>query len=522
MKRLTRGVSGVLPALGGCCLVAALCAGCGRPTFVIEPYLQNPSQTEITILWATSTLSQCTLRFGLGSQLDQQPAKVACRQIPTSQPTLVDYLYEARLTGLRPGTHYSYRVAAPGASAGGSFRTSPDKPEPFTFVVYGDSRTGVEVHTRLGLAIGAANPAFILHSGDLTGNGDYRQYPREFFGPLHGVLNNVPIWTVFGNHEGHGPAYKRLFDHPGGEPWYSFDYGNLHVAALDYGAGPTNRPRMLDWLDKDLAASKAEWKVVCYHVPSYDSSRRHSAWGREDVLPILRRNKVDLVVSGDSHGYQRFRPMFIPGQNDDHPITHMVAAGGGAGLHPVLSSPFTAAAEKKHHFVLMTVDGGTLTGRAIGVDGEELDRFTIAKTAGRFSAEYLATAFDERTFDRVRGSAAASLDAIYLPKLPEPGVPMRFSFPVTAGAEPLTLKLFPNADSIYAIEPLTVRCNANQTVQATVTLTANGPVKVGGNRALSPGISYECHYESGKEKGVINSGPFRVGPPPTSRPADDD
>ena len=102
------------------------------------PYLQAPGSNTMTILWESMTNYPATLSFGLRNRRDNElgpifpqtmvgltPCKytnvvtvitnglsVTRTNIKRGQLTNLFYLYEARLTGLKPGATYSYSVRA--------------------------------------------------------------------------------------------------------------------------------------------------------------------------------------------------------------------------------------------------------------------------------------------------------------------------------------------------------------------------------------------------------------------------
>jgi hypothetical protein len=63
-----------------------------------------------------------------------------------------------------------------------------------------------------------------------------------------------------------------------------------------------------------LQRPNAPWKFVCMHAPMFHSSPQHFVEQKMRLLgPVLRRCKVDVVLSAHVHNYQRSRPMhFAP------------------------------------------------------------------------------------------------------------------------------------------------------------------------------------------------------------------
>lgn len=109
---------------------------------------------------------------------------------------------------------------------------------------------------------------------------------------------------------------------------YSFDHKGWHFVMLDdiqpsakfgYYGGLTEEE--LDWLDRDLAAAAGRPKVICTHIPilsvavfrdARDLTREQIPIGPRSmcrnpgaILSVLRRHKVELVLTGHAHQNQR-------------------------------------------------------------------------------------------------------------------------------------------------------------------------------------------------------------------------
>jgi 3',5'-cyclic AMP phosphodiesterase CpdA len=131
----------------------------------------------------------------------------------------------------------------------------------------------------------------------------------------------------------------------------------------------------LEWLDDSLASTTNQWKIVAMHHPVYSCGRHGStARLREKVEPILRRHKVDLVLAGHDHNYERTKP--IDG------ITYVVS-GAGCKLTGVDPKPFTEVAASTLEFVHFEIADDRLTGRAITPTGGTLDQFELRAREGR-------------------------------------------------------------------------------------------------------------------------------------------
>lgn len=158
------------------------------------------------------------------------------------------------------------------------------------------------------------------------GNHDY--YDRaltEAERDVSRATKNIHYYSVvdnFKNGEGGGEP-------SGTEAYYSYDYGNVHCISLDsYGLEnlgdspnkiliPTSNQYI--WLKKDLEKARANkdinWVIVFTHYPPFSGGTHDSDVDpeliqiRDNLVPLLDQYKVDLVLSGHSHDYQRTRLM---------------------------------------------------------------------------------------------------------------------------------------------------------------------------------------------------------------------
>jgi predicted phosphodiesterase len=397
-------------------LFSALAAmGAGKQAipspFSKQPYLQCPGPGVVSILWESATNYPASVRFGPNDNLAQRIGEVLLRRLESfgntseSGPTKaskrrVFYLYEACLTNLTAGATYSYSVELGGAqTAPRQLHTLNPGADRVRFIAYGDSRTNPDLHTGLAKNFMEHAPDFILHSGDLAARGeDYDLWSPQFFTPLQDVLDRVPLFPVVGNHEHEGTNYFNYFHSWGGKRWYSFDAGPVHVLALDFHF-EQGGDEQFRFAREDLLASHAPWKVVTLHTPMFNIGGHGSAWGHGAYLALFYEAKVDLVVAGHSHMYERFRPVAPRGKGDDWAIMHVTSGGGGAPFHLPLGHPALVAKEAVNHFMVFDVTREVLQAKAFRLDGTVLDSFEIRKTGGRPTREYLSQVYPEESLD---------------------------------------------------------------------------------------------------------------------------
>ena len=68
------------------------------------------------------------------------------------------------------------------------------------------------------------------------------------------------------------------------------------------------------------------------HYPVFNIGGHNTGWGHAAYLPLFHAAKVDLVMAGHSHIYERFRPIASKSGTESWPITHITTGGGGAPL----------------------------------------------------------------------------------------------------------------------------------------------------------------------------------------------
>jgi hypothetical protein len=360
------------------------------------PYIQNVDGDSAIIAFRLDTWCSAQVRFGDGPE----PGLVA-----SSTGSGTEHF--VALEGLQPGAAYRYVVEACGSPTGkgGTFQTAPP---PGTlqahFAAMGDFGTGGPNEIQNGNAILAKAPEFWLALGDTAYSyGTDYEFQINFFNPLAPLLAKVPVFPSIGNHEyetSNGAPYFAAFALPtnnpaGSERYYSFDWGPVHVVALDAMCelGRTTASCTAEdqkqWLRDDLAASRAPWKIVMFHHPIYSSGEHLSTKSLHDWIPIFEAGGVDLVLTGHDHNYERTHPMKgveqVSPPGTPGAITYVVVGNGAAFLRGwAMPQPAWSAVRNNvdYGFLDVAIDGGTLTATALTADGKVIDRFTLEKELG--------------------------------------------------------------------------------------------------------------------------------------------
>lgn len=352
----------------------------GEEVLARQPYLQQVTSTSALVGWVTSSPDGARVEVTRpdGAAVTTSAAEVeagAAYKRGTSQMW-------STLEGLEPATVYCYAVAdATGAlSSRIGFRTAPaaDSTAPIRILALGDS--GSEGSDQLALAEQMATVPYelMLNTGDVAySSGTFQQIEDYVFGVYKDLMRHVPMVPVAGNHDyetDNGAPFRKVFALPGDsdERWYSYDWGRVHFATLDT---EQDYAVQAEWLERDLAASKAPWKLVYLHRPLYSSGSHGSDLKlRAAIEPILERHGVQLLLAGHDHHYERTTPQ--------KGVVHVVTGGGGRGTRETGVSSFSARSEAVIHFVYLDVGTDELVLHAIDGTGAEFDSVVIPRVHG--------------------------------------------------------------------------------------------------------------------------------------------
>ena len=408
-----------LTGLVGVCLILLLtaqitpvtAAAGGQPDHITLTWLQNPQTTQ-TITWRTdSSISGGQVRLSPNSaRQTSQYQLIQAVTKPLQVNTGEMNLHSATLTGLKPGSSYSYQVGYGSTwSHIHQFRTAPLLEEPFKFLIMGDSQSiDYDVWRTTLRQAAQSNPdaAFFVSMGDLVDVGqDYTEW-EAWFAATAGVMESLPILPIVGNHECYTPQrhfsrpeyFTAQFNLPQNGPSdlagqvYSFDYGDVHLVILDSQAGEQARflPDMLEqqrlWLEADLAATTKRWKLVFMHRPIYGNKTDGIHTNLRRVFePVFDRHRVDVVFTAHDHVYAHSGPFYDGGPLTDAQSGTLHVATGRTG-----TKTYSTVAEKPWNnrffnpvnqpiFLSVTVDGATLRIGVFGQNGELLDSWELIK-----------------------------------------------------------------------------------------------------------------------------------------------
>ncbi|NJL00105.1 MAG: metallophosphoesterase [Spirulinaceae cyanobacterium SM2_1_0] len=214
----------------------------------------------------------------------------------------------------------------------------------------------------------------ILAGDNIYTNGEIEKIAAVFERPYATLLaQNVSFRACLGNHDIRTANGTAQLAYPGFNlpaRYHSFQQGPVQFFVLDTNNN-ADWTTQLQWLDRELAASTASWKIVFGHHQIYSSGRYGIDRQRRQLLvPHFRQHGVALYINGHEHHYERSQSL--------DGTTYLIC-GGGANLRPVGRSPWTAYATSQLSFAIFEVYADQIVVSGIGTDARPFDHGAIAR-----------------------------------------------------------------------------------------------------------------------------------------------
>jgi len=345
--------------------------------------------------------------------------------------------HEAWATGLR----WDWDPALQGlAQSGGiytnEFRTLPDPTlplaAPFTFAVIGDFGTGIrrpstaikrqrEVGLALQRAVDTHNVRLILTTGDnIYASRRFLLWTKDsgdedddwfftFFQPYRYAINRVPVCPSIGNHDtreteecdDRGQVMDNFYlatrlasEEAAGRAsvgpglFYRFRVASdVEFVCLDTSKEHFFRrgrlfsyPKHREFVTAAFPALPAEriaWRIpFCHHPPFCAGPQHRNTDGMEELVELFEGGGVRACFSGHEHNFQH---------SQHGGIDYFVSGAGSkirSGTPSRMEEAHTVSWAPTCHFLLVTINGSSMTVRAIGEDDNG-----VLRDIERFDAE---------------------------------------------------------------------------------------------------------------------------------------
>jgi hypothetical protein len=202
----------------------------------------------------------------------------------------------------------------------------------FDFVIAGDY--GCDSKTRQTIeGMEDEDPDLVFALGDLSEVKD----SNCFFDIISDLDEDGRFKVALGDDDTTSTRYGDYINHFDLEnPFYSFDYQNVHFLAMSTGKGSVipyvNGSEQYQFIQDDLIKAannpNIDWIIVYGYRPFYTSPSIHPANEilRETYPPLFEKYGVDMVITSHNHNYQRSYPLVYNIDSSRQPIVKDVNA----------------------------------------------------------------------------------------------------------------------------------------------------------------------------------------------------
>jgi 3',5'-cyclic AMP phosphodiesterase CpdA len=391
------------------------------PDRIILTWTGDPVHTQ-SVNWRTdTTVTKAVAQIaptGAGPKFVDKARTVEATTTPLKADLGEAHCHSVTFKDLEPNSKYLYRV---GDGANWSewiqFRTASAKPEPFSFIYFGDAQNDIKSHwSRVirGAYSDMPQARFIVHAGDLVDVPNSDAQWGEWFYAGGWVNAMVPTVPTPGNHEytsvrveeqgqtvsrpalsGHWrPQFALPENGPAGmeelkETCYYLDYQGVRIVSLD---SNLKQREQVPWLEKVLSDNPNRWTVLTFHHPIHSSAKgRDNPRVRNAWQPIFDKYRVDLVLTGHDHTYARSGLLTFQGENvaegarvrDPKAGTVYVVSVSGPKQYELEVEPWmVSSAQQTQLYQLITINGDKLRYEARTATGDRYDMFELRKRTG--------------------------------------------------------------------------------------------------------------------------------------------
>ena len=333
---MNKGIIGIV------LFICALAANAQDFAFNHGPYLQNMGSDEVTVYFTTSKEAFSWVEVTGGKWT--KPQRFAT--MFAGQYNAYNKENRVRITGLRPGEKYRYRLISKEITEyrpykvtyGDSIATSweefstlnPNK-QSLSFVLMNDGHDKPQKVKNLLGKFPLSNVDMVVYLGDMISYYDKEEAPYyAYIDPSVEVFaKNKPFISIRGNHEMRGKLTRRYMDLIGcpNDRFYNIAYfGCTALIMLDPGEDkPDTQPvyagmnsydgyrmEQLEWLKKEASTKRfkaAKNRIVLMHIPPIvtDDPNIPEEYAATELekhfLPLFNEIGVDIVISGHTHSH---------------------------------------------------------------------------------------------------------------------------------------------------------------------------------------------------------------------------
>ena len=299
--------------------------------FLTRPYLQNPANNGMTIMWETTIPAYSWVEYGTDTLNLKR-----VRLIIDGQAEFNESIHKIRLEGLTSGQTYYYRVCSQeilqykayskkfGHTAKSDFYsfTMPDSgTDSFTAVIFNDLHQRTAVFETLLKQVKNVDYDFVIFNGDCIDDPANHALATRFISLLTESVHGDRIPTLFmrGNHEirnAYSIGLRKHMDYIGGKTYGAFNWGDTRIVMLDCGEDKTDdhkeysglndftqlRNEQVNFLKEELKSKefkKADKRILIHHIPLYGCD--NLCWDLWE--PLLRKAPFHVSINAHTHKF---------------------------------------------------------------------------------------------------------------------------------------------------------------------------------------------------------------------------
>ena len=322
--------------------------------FACKPYLQNPTDGGITVMWETTVPTYSWVEYGT----DKENLKLV-RPMMDGQAICNNDLHKVRIEGLKPGQKYYYRVCSTemlvykayskafgdtAVSDFGTFAIPEADEDEFTALVFNDLHQRTNTFQALMEQVKDVDYDFVFFNGDCIDDPNNRAQASRFIKYVTEALkgNHIPTFFMRGNHEirnAYSIGLRDHFDYVGGKTYGAFNWGDTRIVMLDCGEDKTDdhkeysglndftqlRHDQVVFLKQEMSSKafkKAKKRILIHHIPLYgfEGNLCNDLW-----RPVLEKAPFDICLNAHLHKYAYY-------PKGSQKCSYPVIIGGGNSL----------------------------------------------------------------------------------------------------------------------------------------------------------------------------------------------
>lgn len=323
--------------------------------FRTKPYLQNPANGGMTVMWESTIPTYSWVEYGTDSTQLQR-----VRLLVDGQAEFNESIHKIRLENLESGATYYYRVCSQEILRYGgyhktfgntarspiySFVAPSAEADSFTAIIFNDLHQREATFEALFEQVRDVDYDFVIFNGDCIDDPKSHDQVTGFIRLVTETVQGDRIPTLFlrGNHEirdAYSIGLRKHLDYVGGRTFGAFNWGDTRIVMLDCGEDKRDdhreysglndftqlRLEQVAFLERELSSrefKRADRRILLHHIPIYGmlgGNLCEPLW-----RPLLDKAPFDLSIHAHTH---RFAYHPVGSSENSYPVV----IGGGYGL----------------------------------------------------------------------------------------------------------------------------------------------------------------------------------------------